>query len=127
MRKNTRTMIKTVLIGAAATGVTASGYLASSHAAEKSMSVVEKGREVAFSRTKGNCLACHVMDDGTLPGNIAPPLVGMKLRYPDKAKLRAQIWDATAVNPNTIMPPFGRFRILSEEEIDEVVAYVYTL
>ena len=89
--------------------------------------VVEKGKEVAFDRKKGNCLACHAMDDGTLPGNIAPPLVSMKARYPDKAKLHDQIWDATVRNPNTIMPPFGRHRILSEEEIDEVVEYVYTL
>jgi sulfur-oxidizing protein SoxX len=91
------------------------------------MTVVEKGKEVAFDRKKGNCLACHVMDDGTLPGNIAPPLVAMSLRYPDKAKLRAQIWDATVANPNTIMPPFGRHQIITEEEIDEVVEYVYTL
>ena len=51
----------------------------------------------------------------------------MKLRYPDKRKLHDQIWDATAANPNTIMPPFGRHQILTEEEIDEVVEYVYTL
>jgi sulfur-oxidizing protein SoxX len=67
------------------------------------------------------------MADGPLPGNIAPPLVAMNLRYPDKAKLRAQIWDATVANPGTIMPPFGRHQILTEEEIDEVVEYVYTL
>ena len=67
------------------------------------------------------------MADGTLPGNIAPPLVAMSLRYPDKAKLRAQIWDATVANPSTIMPPFGRHQIITEEEIDEVVEYVYTL
>jgi sulfur-oxidizing protein SoxX len=91
------------------------------------MTVVEKGKDVAFDRKKGNCLACHVMADGTLPGNIAPPLVAMSLRYPDKAKLRDQIWDATVANPNTIMPPFGRHQIITEEEIDEVVEYVYTL
>jgi len=127
MRHNAWSMIKTVLIGAALTSVAATGYLSSSHAAEKEMTVVEKGKDVAFDRKKGNCLACHAMDDGTLPGNIAPPLVGMKLRYPDKTKLRAQIWDATAANPSTIMPPFGRHQIITEEEIDQVVEYVYTL
>ena len=96
-------------------------------AAEAAMSVVEKGKAVAIDRKKGNCLACHAMDDGTLPGNIAPPLISMKLRYPDKQKLHDQIWDATVANPNTIMPPFGRHRILSEEEIDQIVEYVYTL
>jgi sulfur-oxidizing protein SoxX len=96
-------------------------------AADTAMSVVEQGKAIAIDRTKGNCLACHAMDDGTLPGNIAPPLISMKLRYPDKKKLHDQIWDATVANPNTIMPPFGRHRILSEQEIDQVVEYVYTL
>jgi sulfur-oxidizing protein SoxX len=88
---------------------------------------LEKGKAVAFDRKLGNCLACHAMDDGELPGNIGPPLVAMKARYPDKDKLRAQIWDATVANPNTIMPPFGRHRMLSEEQIDWIVEYVYTL
>jgi len=90
-------------------------------------SVIEKGKAVAFDRKKGNCLACHAMGDGTLPGNIGPPMIAMKARFPDKAKLRAQIWDATVANPNSIMIPFGRTRVLSEEEIDQIVEYVYTL
>lgn len=95
--------------------------------AEEGASVIEKGKAIAFDRKKGNCLACHMMDDGSLPGNIGPPLVSMKLRYPDKAKLRDQIWDATAKNPNSIMPPFGRHNMLSEEDIDMITEYVYTL
>ncbi len=90
-------------------------------------SVVKKGKDVSFNRKLGNCLACHVMDDGTLPGNIGPPLVSMKLRFPDKAKLRTQIWDATSLNKNSIMPPFGKNKILSEEQIDQIVEYIYTL
>ncbi len=90
-------------------------------------SAVEKGKAVAFNRKKGNCLACHLMDDGTLPGNIGPPLISMKLRFPDRAVLRAQIWDATVNNPNTIMIPFGRNGVLSESEIDLIVDYIYTL
>ena len=96
-------------------------------AADGASSVVEKGKAVSFDRKKGNCLACHAMGDGTLPGNIGPPLTAMKARFPDKAKLRAQIWDATVLNPNSIMIPFGRNRVLSEEEIDQVIEYVYTL
>ena len=90
-------------------------------------SAVEQGKAVSFDRKKGNCLACHQMEGGDLPGNIGPPLIAMKARFPDKAKLRAQIWDATKMNPNTIMPPFGRQQILSEGEIDKIVEYVYTL
>ena len=88
---------------------------------------VAEGKKVAFDRKKGNCLACHMMGDGTLPGNIGPPLIAMKARYPDKADLRAQIWDSTAANPNSIMPPFGKHRILTEKEVDLITEYVYTL
>lgn len=96
-------------------------------AADKAMTTVEKGKAVATNRKQGNCLACHAMGDGKLPGNIGPPLVSMKLRFPDKAKLRDQIWDATKRNGNTIMPPFGKHKMLSEEQIDHIVEYIYTL
>lgn len=88
---------------------------------------IEKGRAIAFERRKGNCLACHVIAGGELAGNYGPPLVLMKTRYPDRAKLRAQIWDASVKDPNTRMPPFGRHKILTEEEIDLVVDYILTL
>jgi len=90
-------------------------------------SIAAKGKAVAFDRKLGNCLACHAMDDGDLPGNVGPPLISMKLRYPDKAALRAQIFDPTVRNPNTIMPPFGRHNILTDEQIDQIVEFVYTL
>lgn len=95
--------------------------------ADEAPSVVDQGKEIAFDRAKGNCLACHVIEGGTLPGNIGPPLIAMKQRFPDKAKLRAQIWDSTKNNPNSIMPPFGRHKILTESEIDKVVEFIYTL
>ncbi|MES9870771.1 MAG: sulfur oxidation c-type cytochrome SoxX [Sedimenticola sp.] len=95
--------------------------------AEKGVSIVEEGKKIAFNRKKGNCLACHMMGDGVSPGNIAPPLLAMKSRYPDKAKLRAQIWDPTAVNPDSSMPPFGKHKLLSATELDKVVEYVWSL
>ncbi len=103
----------------AATAVAAEGGAKSDPVAE--------GKKIAWNRKKGNCLACHQMAGGAVPGNIGPPLVHMKARFPDKAKLRAQIWDATKANPNSMMPPFGRHHILSEDEIDKVVEYVWTL
>ena len=92
-----------------------------------SADAVAEGKKVAFDRKKGNCLGCHMMSDGTLPGNIGPPLIAMKARFPDKAKLRAQIWDATVANPNSIMPPFGKHRILTEKEVEVITEFVYTL
>ncbi len=82
--------------------------------------------EVTFGRKAGNCLACHMIPGGNLPGNIGPPLLAMKARFPDKAALRAQIWDATTKNPNTIMPPFGKHQILTEKQIDQVTNYIYS-
>lgn len=85
------------------------------------------GKKLVMARDKGNCLACHAVADGELPGTIGPPLVYMRQRFPDRQQLRAQVWDATARNPNTVMPPFGRHRILGEEEIDLIVDYIHSL
>ena len=90
-------------------------------------SMIEEGREIALDRRKGNCMACHVIVGATLPGNIGPPLVAMKARFPDKAKLRVQIWDASQINPRSLMPPFGRHDILTDDEIDKVVEFVHSL
>lgn len=90
-------------------------------------SVIDEGKKIAFNRKKGNCLACHQIEGGDLPGNIGPPLIMMKARFPDKAKMRAQIWDARKNNGNTMMPPFGPHEILTEKEIDKVVEFIYSL
>jgi len=90
-------------------------------------SKMQQGKSLAFERSKGNCLACHVLVGGELAGNFGPPLVMMKARYPDRKKLRAQIWDASVLNKETTMPPFGRHRILTEQEIDLVVDYILSL
>jgi L-cysteine S-thiosulfotransferase len=88
------------------------------------------GKELAFNNRKGNCLACHGMPtvpDAESTGLYGPPLIAMSARFPDKAKLRAQIWDATAVNPSTSMIPFGKHGVLTEAEIDKVTDFVYGL
>jgi len=51
----------------------------------------------------------------------------MSARFPNKADLRAQISDATKRNPSTYMPPFGKHKALSEEEIDKILDFVYGL
>lgn len=105
--------------------VTQSVSAADEKAAEKSP--IEQGKELAFDTKKGNCLACHKIEGGALPGNIGPALVNMQARFPDKQKLRDQIWDATKANPNSAMPPFGKFKALSEDELNKVVEFIYTL
>jgi len=88
---------------------------------------IAKGKELTFNRKKGNCLACHQIEGGALAGNIGPPLIAMKARFPDYDKLRAQISDARINNPNTIMIPFGPHAVLSGKEIDLVTKFIYTL
>jgi L-cysteine S-thiosulfotransferase len=61
------------------------------------------GKEIAFNRDKGNCLACHQIEDGEFPGNIGPELKSLN------------------------RPPFGKNKILNEQEIDLIVDYLWGL
>jgi sulfur-oxidizing protein SoxX len=124
MRKTAKFMATAASLAVLVSGISLIPQAAS--AAEK-MDIVKMGKKVAYNRKTGNCLACHMMDDGVSPGDLGPPLVAMKARFPDKAKLRAQIWDAQVANPGTRMPPFGKHKIISEKEIDAIVEYLYTL
>ncbi len=117
-----------IITTAAACVITLAGTFGGmSMATAGASSSVDFGKKTAFNRKKGNCLACHAIAGGVSPGDIGPPLVAMKARFPDRNKLRAQIWDATANNPNSRMIPFGRHKVLSEKEIDAVVDFLYTL
>lgn len=75
----------------------------------------------------GNCTACHAIpaEPKIVAGDMGPPFIGMKGRFPDIAKLRAAIADQKAITPQTIMPPFGRNKILTPEQIDVVAQYIY--
>ncbi len=105
-----------LLIGAAAS---AGPACAQSAAAE--------GQKLAFDRGKGNCLTCHEIKGGDLPGTIGPPLKDIKSKYPDRNELVAILTDETKRNPLTVMPPFGRNRILTDQEINAIVDFLQTL
>jgi sulfur-oxidizing protein SoxX len=107
--------------------VLAGQFLISPIASAEGNGAVEKGKELAFDRKKGNCLACHNIKGGASPGNIAPALVAMQQRFSNKAELRAQVWDATVKNPESPMPPFGKYGALSKKEVDLIVDYIWTL
>ena len=88
------------------------------------------GRELFLDPRKGNCVACHqVPGVPSVKGKfrIGPELEGVKQRFPDRSQLRATIWDLSDSQPNTLMPPYGKHRILTETEIDAVVRYLETL
>lgn len=86
-----------------------------------------QGKALAIERSKGNCLACHAIDDGELQGNLGPPLLMMKVRFPERVALKEQICDASVRNTNTRMPPFCRHGILTAEEVELIIDYLYTL
>jgi L-cysteine S-thiosulfotransferase len=86
------------------------------------------GRRLAQDVYKGNCLACHqVPGDASAESlaNIGPPLFHMRERFPDRAALRSQLSDPMARNPQTVMPPFGKHKVLTEEEIERIIDYIY--
>ena len=104
-------------------GVVLSLLVASAAQAQSSLA---EGESLAFERSKGNCLSCHVIRGGELPGTIGPPLADMKTRFPDRRELAAIIYDETKRNPLTVMPPFGRNLILTENEINAIIDFLYT-
>ena len=123
--RHTAKAISTVTSVAALLGSLALSIPTPSLAADQAL--IAEGKKIAFDRKKGNCLACHQIEGGRLAGNIGPPLIVMKDRFPDKSKLRSQINDSRKNNPNTMMPPFGPHEILSQGEIDKVVEFIYSL
>jgi sulfur-oxidizing protein SoxX len=93
----------------------------------RAQSAAAEGQKLAFDRGKGNCLTCHAIKGGDLPGTIGPELVGIKAKYPNRDELVAIVSDETKRNPLTVMPPFGRNRILTDKEISAVVDFLQTL
>jgi L-cysteine S-thiosulfotransferase len=100
--------------------------LALSAASAQAQSGAAEGQKIAFDRGKGNCLTCHDIKGGDLPGTIGPQLRDLKAKY-DRNELIAIVTDETRRNPLTVMPPFGRNRILTEQEINAVVDFLQTL
>lgn len=141
MRKIFRTLVMSASVSVLAlTAVFSSAYAADDKKADAAKAEAKPaeakpaeakkemtGKELAFDRGLGNCLACHMIAGGELPGNIGPPLITMKARFPDREKLKAQIADARVANPNTIMIPFGPMGILTDAELDRVVDFIHEL
>ena len=65
-----------------------------------------------------------VRDHGDF-GNVGPSLIDLKARYPDRKDVAAIIYDETKRNAETAMPPFGRNLILTKQEIETIVDYLY--
>lgn len=86
-----------------------------------------RGRELALRRDKGYCVVCHQLPGESWPGTFGISLIGYKLHRHADADLYQEIFDARVNNPNTAMPPYGSNRILNDQEIRDLVAYLQTL
>jgi sulfur-oxidizing protein SoxX len=117
--------MKTVLMPALAWALLIAAVMSASPA--RAQSAAAEGQKLAFDRGKGNCLTCHEIKGGDLPGTIGPTLKDIKSKYPDRKDLVEILYDETKRNPQTAMPPFGRNRILTDQEINAIVDFLETL
>ena len=79
---------------------------------------------------KGHCIACHALADGTGPAtrsNVGPRLEGARMRELGKERLREILDDPTRLNPESVMPPYGRHRILDAREMGRLAEFLHAL
>ncbi|HLS56319.1 MAG TPA: sulfur oxidation c-type cytochrome SoxX, partial [Zeimonas sp.] len=84
----------------------------------------DRGRQLAFARNQGNCLACHVMKGGPQPGTRGPDLSRYGNSGRSDAETYAAVYDMRSRIADTLMPPFGTNGILGDQEIRDVVAFL---
>jgi sulfur-oxidizing protein SoxX len=78
----------------------------------------------------GYCIACHQLPENIGPrtrADLGPALTGERMRTLGRTKVREIIEDPTKANPDTVMPPYGRHRILEAAEIQKLVEFLLAL
>jgi len=93
-------------------------------AADAPAAAVERGEELAIEF----CQACHQFEGAIQAGTVGPPLLAMKARFPQRERLHALIQDPqVASKPYTMMPPFGRNGFVDDQQINQIIDFLYTL
>jgi sulfur-oxidizing protein SoxX len=88
------------------------------------------GAELFTRADQGHCVACHEVASAAPSArrsDVGPKLEGARMRALGRERLRALLTDPMASNPETLMPPYGRHRILDAAEIERVIDYLYAL
>jgi L-cysteine S-thiosulfotransferase len=100
-----------------------------------------RGRAIVLDRANGNCLICHQVPEPSesFQGDLGPTLKGIGARL-TPAQMRLRLVDQSRLNPATLMPPFYRTEgltrvapkfaglpVLKAGEIEDVIAYLFTL
>lgn len=89
-----------------------------------------EGRALFIDPGKGNCIACHQVPAGAGPAvraDVGPRLDAARLKGWDRARLRDLLRDPTRANPDTVMPPYGRHRLLDDREIERLIDFLHAL
>jgi sulfur-oxidizing protein SoxX len=77
----------------------------------------------------GNCYACHQLaPDEVAYGTLGPSLTGYGARGQGEAMLQytwTKLWDTHAYNLCSHMPRFGAQGILTEQQLKDVMAYLF--
>ena len=58
---------------------------------------------------------------------MGPRLDAARLKGWDRARLRDLLDDPTRANPDTVMPPYGRHRLLDDREIERLIDFLHAL
>lgn len=90
----------------------------------------ERGRELFADRSMGPCSSCHLVPNPEIdsPGNVGTDLRTIGDWAPSEAWLYQMVYDPRVVyGEDTPMPPFGLSGLWSEQQIEDVVAYLMTL
>ena len=83
---------------------------------------VDAGKKLALEF----CVACHQFTGTTQAGSLGPPLLVMKSRFPDRKTIYNIIYDpAVTIRPHTMMPPFGRNKLITKQEINKIIDFLY--
>jgi sulfur-oxidizing protein SoxX len=97
-----------------------------------------RGAALVANRSQSLCTLCHAVpgQPAHLQGDIGPPLAGVGARL-SAAELRQRLLDPQAVQPDSVMPAYGRSSGLQQvgeawrgkplftpAQVDDVVAYL---
>jgi len=86
------------------------------------------GRQLVIDRKQGGgCVACHILPEASLPGNVGPDLSMIGIWGRSDEELFNRIDDPRRFNSVTVMPPWGAHDIFTPKDIKDIVAYLKTL
>lgn len=101
---------------------------------QRGHTVASSGRGLQYSddptqANGGNCYACHQLDPEEMAyGTLGPSLTGYGARGQSKAMLEytwTKLWNTHAYNVCSHMPRFGAAGILTEQQLQDVMAFLF--